>query len=111
VQANTQKHSKPCVNFGSNDLEKAIVREVLNVLKAPPIEMLRATARASESEKQARLSRMESELKRLANEERAAQERVDLSSRAFRGSTAQRSKSWKRCFRKRSGWSRNTPRP
>ena len=40
VQANTQNTSKPCVNFGNNDLEKAIVREVLNVLKAPPIEML-----------------------------------------------------------------------
>jgi DNA invertase Pin-like site-specific DNA recombinase len=72
--------SKPCVNFSSNDLEKAIVREVLNVLKAPPIEMLRAAARTSQSEKQARLSRMESERTRLANEERAAQERVDLSS-------------------------------
>src|SRR4029077_18037346 len=72
--------SKPCVNFSSNDLEKAIVQEVLNVLKAPPIEMLRAAARTSQSQKQARLSRMESELKRLANEERAAQERVDLSS-------------------------------
>ena len=75
--------SKPCVNFSSNDLEKAIVREVLNVLKAPPIEMLRAAARASQSQKQARLSRMESERKRLANEERAAQERVDLSSRSL----------------------------
>ena len=75
--------SKPCVNFGNNDLEKAIVRELLNVLKSPPIEMLRAAARASQSQKQARLSRMESERKRLANEERAAQERVDLSSRSL----------------------------
>jgi DNA invertase Pin-like site-specific DNA recombinase len=72
--------SKPCVNFSSNDVEEAIVQEILNVLKAPPIEMLRAAARTSQSQKQARLSRMESELKRLANEERAAQERVDLSS-------------------------------
>jgi DNA invertase Pin-like site-specific DNA recombinase len=75
--------SKPCVNFSSNDLEKAIVREVLNVLKAPPIEMLRAAAITSQSQKQARLSQMESERKRLANEERAAQERVDLSSRSL----------------------------
>jgi DNA invertase Pin-like site-specific DNA recombinase len=75
--------SKPCVNFTSNDLEKAIVREVLNLLKTPPIEMLRAAARTSQSQKQASLSRMESELKRLANEERAAQERVDLSSRSL----------------------------
>jgi DNA invertase Pin-like site-specific DNA recombinase len=73
--------SKPCVNFSSNDLEKMIVQEVLNVLTAPPIEILRAAARASQSQKQARLSRMEAERKRLANEERAAQERVDLSSR------------------------------
>ena len=75
--------SKPCVNFSSNDLEKAIVREVLNVLTCPADRDAQAAARASQSQKQARLSQMESERKRLANEERAAQERVDLSSRSL----------------------------
>jgi DNA invertase Pin-like site-specific DNA recombinase len=75
--------SKPCLNFSSNDLEKALVREVLNVLKAPPIDMLRAAIKASQTRGQARLSRMESERKRLTNQERAAQERVDLSSQSL----------------------------
>jgi hypothetical protein len=69
---------KPCLNFSSNDLEQCILRQVFKVLKAPPIDMLKAALKASRIKKQTRISRIESERERLAHEERSAQERADL---------------------------------
>jgi hypothetical protein len=54
------------------------------VLKAPPIAMLRAAVKASRSRKEARLAQIESKRKQLATKERAAQERVDLTSQSLR---------------------------
>jgi hypothetical protein len=70
--------AKPCMNFSSNDLHQCILREIFKVLKAPPIEMLKSDLEASRSQKQTRLSWIESERVRLEREERSAEERADL---------------------------------
>lgn len=67
-----------CLNFSSNDLEPCILREVFRVLNAPLIDTLKEEVRTSRKEKQMLVSQIESERERLAREERAAQERIDL---------------------------------
>jgi hypothetical protein len=69
---------KPCARFSSPELDRFVVREVLKVLKAPPIEMLKAALEASRTKKQARRDWIESERERLAHEERVAEERAEL---------------------------------
>jgi hypothetical protein len=70
--------AKPCMRFGSLELDRFIAREVLRVLKAPPVEMLKAALEASRTKKQARRDWIESEGDRLAHEERVAEERAEL---------------------------------
>jgi hypothetical protein len=69
---------KPCTCFCSLELDRFIAREVLKVLKAPPLEMLKAALEASRTKKQARLDWIQSERERLAHEERVAEERAEL---------------------------------
>lgn len=69
---------KPCLSFRSDDLDQRILREVFKVLKAPPIDMLKAALETSRTKKQTRSKWIESERERFAHEERSAQERADL---------------------------------
>src|SRR4030095_4913134 len=62
----------------SVELDRFIAREVLKVLKAPPIEMLKTVLEASRTKKQARRDWIQSERERLANEEWVAEERAEL---------------------------------
>jgi len=68
----------PCTRFFFKDFDNYILREVFNVLKAPPIDMLKSALEASRSDKQTRVSWIQSERERLGHEERMAQARADL---------------------------------
>ena len=70
---------KPCLSFSCNELDQHILREVFKVLKAPPVDMLKAALKASQSKKQTRLNWIEGERERLVHAERLAQEHADLS--------------------------------
>ena len=54
------------------------------MLKAPPIDMLKAAFEASRTKKQTRSKWIESERERLAHEERSAEERADLTRGSLR---------------------------
>src|SRR6266480_5171547 len=69
---------KPCTFFSSVDFDQCVIREVLKILKAPPIDMLKAALEASRSSKQTRLEWIESERERLAHEQSVAEARADL---------------------------------
>ena len=69
---------KSCICFSGNDLEECILGEVLKVLEAPPIEMLKSALQTVRTQKQTQLSWIKSERHRLLREERAAQERVEI---------------------------------
>ena len=69
---------KACMRFGTNELDEWILGELFKVLKAPPVEMLKSALERSRKKSQTRLSRTESERKRLAHDESVARERVEL---------------------------------
>ena len=64
--------------FFSKDFDQYILQKVFEVLKTPPIDMLKSALEASRSEKQTRLSWIQAERERLGHEERMAQARADL---------------------------------
>ncbi len=74
---------KACLSFCCNDLDERILREVLKVLQAPPIDMIRAALEQSRSKIQTRLHWIESERARLAHEERLAEELAKLATEGF----------------------------
>src|SRR5262249_14948866 len=82
----SQHHlAKPCMRFSSLDLDRFIAREVLKVLKAPPLEMLKRALEASRTKNQARRDWIQSERERLAHEERVAEERAELARGKLQG--------------------------
>jgi hypothetical protein len=70
--------AKPCMRFSSLELDRFVVQEVMKVLEAPPLEMLKAAREAARTKKQARRDWTQSERERLAHEERVAEERAEL---------------------------------
>ena len=69
---------KPCTCFCSLELDRFVVREVLKILKAPPLEILKAALEGSRSKKQTRLDWIKSERERLAHELQLAEERAAI---------------------------------
>jgi hypothetical protein len=65
------------MDFPGTELEQAILRELLSVLIAPPIEMLKSALKSSHVQMQTQLSSIISERERLRRQEEAAQERVE----------------------------------
>jgi hypothetical protein len=74
---------RACLRFGSNELDGWILGEVFKLLKAPPVEMLRSALEGSRKTNRTRLRRIESERKRLIDEESIARERAELTRRSL----------------------------
>ena len=73
-----QYAQKPCTRLMSLDFDRGILREVLKILKSPPLEMLKSALEASRTKKQTQLKWIESQRERYAHEECLARERADL---------------------------------
>jgi DNA invertase Pin-like site-specific DNA recombinase len=71
--------SEPCTRFVSYEFDGYVLSEVFKVLKAPPLEMLKAALADSKSKEVAHKNWIESERERLRHEEQKARERADLS--------------------------------
>src|SRR5262249_21177134 len=69
---------EPCTRFISHEFDQYVLREVFNVLKTPPLDMLKAALEESQNQERVRLSQIKSERERLEYEERKARERADL---------------------------------
>lgn len=70
--------SEPCTRFVSYEFDGYILREVFEVLKRPPLEMLQAALGESRNQERTRANWIQSERERLDHEEKRARERADL---------------------------------